>query len=78
MSAGSTNPQTEQQLAEQLGMSVATLRAWRHRGTGPRFHRFGRAVRYLTQDVEAFIKSSGVDTVAFLRPDASDHLLGQG
>ena len=28
---------TESQVAEQLGLSVATLRAWRHRGRGPRF-----------------------------------------
>ena len=27
---------TERQVAEQLGLSVATLRAWRHRGKGPR------------------------------------------
>jgi predicted site-specific integrase-resolvase len=37
----------EIEAAERLGLSVATLRAWRHRGKGPRFVRLGRAVRYL-------------------------------
>jgi predicted DNA-binding transcriptional regulator AlpA len=53
---------TETQVAEQLGLSVATLRAWRHRGRGPRFLRFGRAVRYLPADLDAFIRASAVDT----------------
>ena len=34
------------------GLSVATLRAWRHRGKGPRFLRLGRSVRYLPSDVD--------------------------
>jgi transcriptional regulator with XRE-family HTH domain len=53
---------TETQVAEQLGLSVATLRAWRHRGRGPRFLRFGRAVRYLSVDLDEFIRASAVDT----------------
>ena len=36
---------TEREVAELLGLSVATLRAWRHRGKGPRFLRLGRSVR---------------------------------
>lgn len=55
-----TTALTETQVAEQLGLSVATLRAWRHRGTGPR--RFGRAVRYLPSDLEDFVRASRVDT----------------
>jgi predicted DNA-binding transcriptional regulator AlpA len=55
-------PPTESQVAERLGLSVATLRAWRHRGTGPRFLRFGRAVRYLSPDLDEFIRASAVDT----------------
>jgi excisionase family DNA binding protein len=55
-------PLTESQVAERLGLSVATLRAWRHRGTGPRFLRFGRAVRYLAADIDEFIRASAVDT----------------
>lgn len=55
-------PLTESQVAERLGLAVATLRAWRHRGTGPRFLRFGRAVRYLVADLDEFIRASAVDT----------------
>lgn len=55
-------PLTELQVAQRLGLSVATLRAWRHRGTGPRFLRFGRAVRYLQSDLDEFIRASAVDT----------------
>jgi excisionase family DNA binding protein len=57
-----TTALTERQVAEQLGLSVATLRAWRHRGKGPRFLRLGRSVRYLPSDVEEFVRASAVDT----------------
>jgi excisionase family DNA binding protein len=53
---------TERQVAEQLGLSVATLRAWRHRGKGRRFLRLGRSVRYLPADVDEFVRASAVDT----------------
>ena len=53
---------TERQVAEQLGLSVATLRSWRHRGKGPRFLRLGRCVRYLPADVDEFVRASAVDT----------------
>ncbi len=49
---------TETDVAKQLGLSVATLRAWRLKRKGPRFVRFGRAVRYLAADVDRFIESS--------------------
>jgi predicted DNA-binding transcriptional regulator AlpA len=44
--------------AQLLGMSVATLRAWRHRKQGPPFVKFGRSVRYLPADLTAFIERS--------------------
>jgi excisionase family DNA binding protein len=53
---------TESEVAEQLGLSVATLRAWRHRGKGPRYLRLGRSVRYLPSDVDNFVRASAVDT----------------
>ena len=53
---------TERQVAERLGLSVATLRAWRHRGKGPRYLRLGRSVRYLPSDVDDFVRASAVDT----------------
>jgi excisionase family DNA binding protein len=62
-----TTALTERQVAEQLGLSVATLRAWRHRGKGPRFLRLGRSVRYLLSDVDEFVRASAVDT----KPDSS-------
>ena len=55
---------TETDVAKRLGLSVATLRAWRLKRKGPRFVRFGRAVRYLAADVERFIESSLVENVA--------------
>ena len=58
----SGNALTETQAAEYLGLSIATLRAWRHRGRGPRFVRFGRAVRYLRADLDEFIGACAVDT----------------
>ena len=61
----------EIEAAERLGLSVATLRAWRHRGKGPRFVRLGRAVRYLPTDLAEFIRACGVDTRPVSRPDCN-------
>lgn len=52
---------TEREVADLLGLSVATLRAWRHRGQGPRYLRLGRAVRYLPADLETFVRASVVE-----------------
>ena len=35
-------------------MSVRTIRKWRLTGGGPRFRKFGSAVRYSLVDLEAF------------------------
>lgn len=51
-------PLTESEAATRLGLKVATLRAWRHQGRGPAYVRLGRAVRYLTTDVDDFIQSN--------------------
>lgn len=51
---------TEAEAAEELGVSAAVLRSWRARGRGPRFRKFGRAVRYLRRDLDAFIEASAV------------------
>ena len=56
-----TRALTEREVSNLLGLSVATLRAWRHRGQGPRFLRLGRAVRYLPADLERFVRASAVD-----------------
>ena len=60
---------TEREVAELLGRSVATLRAWRHRGKGPRFLRLGRSVRYLPSDLDDFVRASAVDTTSVSSSD---------
>ena len=57
---GSTtlNPLTETEAAARLGLKVATLRAWRHQGRGPVFVRLGRAIRYLSNDVDDFLNAN--------------------
>lgn len=47
----------EKRLAEQLAVSLAALRRWRYAGVGPKFTKFGSAVRYAVSDVEAWIDS---------------------
>lgn len=46
---------TDIETASLLGVSVATVRRWRLLNTGPRFRKFGGAVRYFREDIEAFI-----------------------
>ncbi|MCW2576199.1 MAG: Transcriptional repressor, dcmR family [Modestobacter sp.] len=43
--------------AELLRAPVATLRYWRHLGTGPRSFRLGRRVLYRRDDLRAYIAS---------------------
>ena len=43
--------------AEVLRAPVATLRYWRHLGTGPRSFRLGRRVVYRLADVHAWIET---------------------
>jgi predicted DNA-binding transcriptional regulator AlpA len=51
----------ERDAARVLGLSVATLRAWRLKRKGPRFVRFGRAVRYLEADIAHYMQVCAVD-----------------
>ena len=69
-----TRALTEREVAELLGLSVATLRAWRHRGKGPRFLRLGRSVRYLPSDLADFVRASAVDTKAVSSSDDDSEL----
>ncbi|MDQ3148995.1 MAG: helix-turn-helix domain-containing protein [Chloroflexota bacterium] len=69
-----TRALTEREVAELLGLSVATLRAWRHRGKGPRFLRLGRSVRYLPADLADFVRASAVDTKAVSSSDDDSEL----
>ena len=52
------HPLTESEAAARLGLKVATLRAWRQKGRGPAYVRLGRAVRYLTTDIDDFLHSN--------------------
>ncbi len=58
-SQGTTNqPLTETDAAARLGLKVATLRAWRNQGRGPAYVRLGRAIRYLSTDLDEFLHSN--------------------
>ena len=48
---------TTDELAERLSLPAETVKRWRKTGTGPRFIRVGRHVRYRLADVEAWEKS---------------------
>jgi excisionase family DNA binding protein len=52
---------TSREAAERLGVSIATLPAWRSRGRGPRYCHAGRSVRYLEADLAAFLERGAVD-----------------
>ncbi len=56
-----TDPQLElltiTEAAELLRAPVATLRYWRHLGTGPRSFRLGRRVLYRRDDLHAWINA---------------------
>jgi hypothetical protein len=56
---------TPAEAAELLGdMPVDTLRLWRYRGTGPRYVRVGRHVRYRPADLAAWIDERVIDPQA--------------
>jgi predicted DNA-binding transcriptional regulator AlpA len=42
---------SRQELAERYGVPVKTPGEWASKGTGPRYAKFGRHVRYLLSDV---------------------------
>ena len=46
---------TEHQAAEILGLSVKTLRRWRWQRRGITWVKIGEAVRYSTDDLQAYI-----------------------
>ena len=47
----------ENQVAQRLGVSIATVRRWRSLKAGPRFRRIGTSVRYATDDLRVWIES---------------------
>jgi len=54
----------ERQAARILGLSVATLQAWRYQKRGPRYVKLGNAVRYREADLRAWIESQLVEPLA--------------
>jgi excisionase family DNA binding protein len=46
---------TDIEVAEYLGISVATVRRWRLRGGGPRWIRIGSSIRYQSADLHVYI-----------------------
>jgi excisionase family DNA binding protein len=46
---------TMQEVAALVRVPLATLRYWRHLGTGPRGFRIGRSVRYWRTEVHAWL-----------------------
>jgi excisionase family DNA binding protein len=55
---------TDIEVAARLGVSRFTVRSWRLKGTGPRFMKMGRAVRYRPQDVDEYERQALVETQA--------------
>ena len=49
---------TEKQVAEIMGLSIKTRQRWRLFGEGPEFKKFGTAVRYPANALEAWIESA--------------------
>ena len=47
---------TIQEVAAVVRVPVATLRYWRHLGTGPRSFRIGRSVRYWRTEVHTWLQ----------------------
>jgi len=48
---------TDKEVAQMTGLSVQTLRNWRHKGQGPRYDKpTPKVVRYTIEAVEAFME----------------------
>ena len=63
---------TPGEAARKLTVSDSGLRAWRRSGKGPRFCRFGRSIRYLDSDLDAFIRASRVTLSTDHQTDGTD------
>ena len=49
---------SSEEVADELGIPVGTVYAWRYRGVGPKGLKVGRHVRYRWSDVEAWLESN--------------------
>jgi len=59
---------TIDEVAEILRVPVATLRYWRHLGTGPVSFKIGRGVRYLRSEVVSWFHEQAKATGTVHRP----------
>ena len=50
------------QAAAYLNLSPNTLNRWRYTGQGPRYRKFGRAIRYQREDLDAWIASTSTSS----------------
>ena len=55
---------TMNEVADVVRVPVATLRYWRHLGTGPRSFRIGRSVRYWHTEVRHWLEQQSNDPQA--------------
>ena len=51
----------EKVISEKYGVSIQTLRNWRHLCKGPPYAKIQRSVRYNISDVEAYFQERRVD-----------------
>lgn len=49
--------QSPEEVAEEFGIPVGTVYAWRYKGTGPRGYKIGRHVRYKRADLDAWLEA---------------------
>jgi excisionase family DNA binding protein len=67
---------TEQQLAKQLNVSLASVRRWRVNGRGPLFVKVGALVRYRPEDVDAWLGELATDgSDSFRSPNGVPRLM---
>lgn len=62
---------SRKQLAHRLGIPEKTPAEWASKGTGPRYAKFGRHVRYRLIDVVAWEDSMMSDTRVTLHPQTA-------
>ena len=55
---------TSRETAERLQVSLSFLAKARMQGTGPRYRKLGRSVRYSEADLDAFLRSRGRSSTA--------------
>jgi predicted DNA-binding transcriptional regulator AlpA len=61
-------PMDTAEAASVLGLAIPTLEKMRVYGTGPKFYKLGRAVRYAAADLEDWLSERRVQSTSELRP----------